>query len=351
MLTRSFFCLVLSVALLSQPVATPAFETDQYDLPPVPLADIGDEVSEYIEENLRKAVATVNAEIADSRACLGKTLTPRRKCASAENEKKELDHLLSNDAVARQLFKYIGDGNLYITKTGKWFKSHKFRGQPDRYKPAYTRSIFLINPADYLTSSPTVRLFSTEFGTDKIEHFLQQGYQYYEIYNKAIAKKMSEDEAVKKAIRWGQLTEQTYYGILSSGVYSNGDLYANYAGLKFYQGLTRPLIINGEKRPATVELDGAHWQIVDPDLRKHLIKPFISEHLNEAYNPSAFRFTLVRFVRRAVRKHACAAWQKAFPGLTVDELERRASALKQWNGENYGFTEKDRFVTIAEECF
>ncbi|CAN5876298.1 hypothetical protein BH24ACI1_BH24ACI1_14180 [soil metagenome] len=36
--------------------STVAFETDQYNLPAPPLADIGDEVSEYTEENLKKAI-------------------------------------------------------------------------------------------------------------------------------------------------------------------------------------------------------------------------------------------------------------------------------------------------------
>ena len=57
------FSLLVSFVLLLNGVSL-AFETDQFNLPPVPLADIGDEVSEHVEETLRFAVAKVNADIA-----------------------------------------------------------------------------------------------------------------------------------------------------------------------------------------------------------------------------------------------------------------------------------------------
>ena len=53
------FSLMLATVLVFHPVTALAFETDQYNLPPVPLADIGDEVSEYVEDKLRLAVAKV----------------------------------------------------------------------------------------------------------------------------------------------------------------------------------------------------------------------------------------------------------------------------------------------------
>jgi len=46
--------LVLAALLTSGHVC--AFETDQYNLPPKPLADIGVEVSDHVESKLRTAV-------------------------------------------------------------------------------------------------------------------------------------------------------------------------------------------------------------------------------------------------------------------------------------------------------
>ena len=59
-------------------------------------------------------------------------------------------------------------------------------------------------------------------------------------------KKGNAEEAVQQAVKWGQKTERTYFGLWVSGVYSNADLYANYAGMKFYDALTQPLTVGGE---------------------------------------------------------------------------------------------------------
>lgn len=230
-------------------------------------------------------------------------------------------------------------------------RSHKFRGQPDRYKADIGESIFVLNPADYLTLSPTVKLYGSEFGTDKLDHFFQQGFEYYKMEKEAAAKGLAQPAAEKKAIRWGQMTERTYFGILVSGVYSNADLYANYIGMKFYDGLTKPLQINGKERPAILTLSNGSWKIEDKDLRENLLKPFFTDHLNEALNPSSFRLTLVRSVRRAVKKHDCPEWIQAFPNLTANDFNDRSKTLETWNGEDYGFTRRSRPVTIGETCF
>ena len=338
----------MAFLLLLRPLVGFAFETDQYNLPPEPLADIGDEVSEYVEARLRTAVAGVNAEIEKSVRCLE---TKVKGCGSTNEERANLARLRSNGAIADQLFKLIGDGNLFTTKIGNWMRAHKFRGQPDRYKAPLRESIFILNPADYLTISATVRLFGSEFGIDKLEHFFQQGYEYYKIENKALAKGMSTSDSEKKAVGWGQMTERTYFGLLVSGVYSNADLYANYVGMKFYDGLAKPMQINGKTRPAIVELRNGSWQIDAGNSRENLLKPFLTDHMNEALNPSSFRATLVRSVRRAVKTYSCPEWKQAFPTLRAAALDDRSKALELWNGEDYGYTKRDHVVTISETCF
>ncbi len=57
-------------AFLAQSFPVFAFETDQYNLPTVPLADIGDEVSEYVEGHIREAIGKLNTKIAHGEACL-----------------------------------------------------------------------------------------------------------------------------------------------------------------------------------------------------------------------------------------------------------------------------------------
>lgn len=343
----SFITLFLVLSLLSGGSAY-AFETDQYNLPPVPLADIGDEVTQRVEAELRDAILYLNAAIDRSLKCIE---IKAQGCRSAEMERAKLASLRSPDAIAKVIYFRLGDGDLITTKFGNWMRSHKFRAQPDRFKTAYDESIFKLHLSDYLTMSATVKMYGAEFGIDKLEHFFQQGHKYYQIENEARAKGSAPDEAARKAVDWGKRTERTYFGLLISGVYSNADLYANYAGMKFFQGLTKAVEVNGKARPASVALVDGRWTVADVNLSENLLKPFMTDHMNEALNPSGFRFTLVRSVRRAVKKHACPDWRAAYPQLTRSAISERSRALELWNGVDYGFTKKERIVSIADACF
>ena len=230
--------LILCFILLTRSFFVFAFETDQYNLPTVPLADIGDEVSDYVEENVRKAVGKINDEIAAHQACLDQN-SRKKNCDSIEKEKAKLAELRSEDAIIKAVFKPLGGGIPPFTNSGTWMEKHKFKGNPARFRTSFSDSIYKIIPTNYLTISDTVKIYGVELGTDKIAHIFQQGYTYYKIYERAIAKGLSPEEAARKANKYGKRTESTYYGYFVSGVYSNGDLAANFAGMKFYQNLTQ----------------------------------------------------------------------------------------------------------------
>lgn len=337
---------LLLILAISTATSSFAFETDQYNLPPVSLADIGDEVAEYVEQRLVEAAGKLNAEIDKIAKCLADN---QKGCDPVEKARKRLDQLRSDRAIADAVFSAIGDGNLFTTKFGDWLRKHKFRGQPDRFITPRSESIFLLNPLDRWTMSATVRLYEAEFGIDKLEHFFQQGHKYYEIRSTETDKGRNEQDAATKAIGWGQRSERTYFGLWASGVYSNADLYANYAGMKFYVGLMKPMQINGKTRPATFGLVDGKWRLVAK--REDILRPFMTDHLNEAYNPSSFRLTLAPSVRRAVRKYACGDWHKTYPSLSREEITVRSAQLERWNSEDYGYTRRSRTVTIGDECF
>lgn len=329
-----------------------AFETDQYNLPPVPLADIGGEVSKYVEDSVLAAVDKVNGDIASQEACLKKDALRPESCGSLADVTRKLAFLRSNDAVALEVYKLQGEGSLFTTKIGKWFKNHKFANTPDRYKIAYSRSIYVFMPLDYSTMSPTVNLFGTELGTDKIEHFFQQGYKYYTIRAGEIAKGRTTSEAESKAVKWGQRTERTYFGLVVSGVYSNADLYANYAGMKFYASLTAAEKIGDTVRRPVLSLEGGRWALnKDNDLRNSLIKPFVTDHLNEALNLSGYAINIYPTVKRVVRNQACPEWRERLPAARKDDLDSRSASLTKWEGQDYGFAAKGWSVPLGSTCF
>ena len=352
---RTLTAIFLAAVLIIQTVAVgSAFETDQYNLPPEPLADIGDEVSNYVEESLSKAIFRLNAEIAVRQSCLENAESKKTKCGSAHKELERLNYLRSERAVAAEVYNLLGTGVPPFTSSENWLKSHDFKKQPARYRTSLWQSIYLTLPIDYVGLAPTVNLYGAQFGTDKIAHFFQQGYSYYKIYNDALKDGMTPAEASAKAVIWGQKTERTYYGTLLTGVYSNADLCANYAGMRFYQGLTRAIQIGASVRPPVIVLKEGRWEFNENvDLRGVLLKPFMSSHLNEALNPSVFtkHLGLRASVRRNVKKQGCRQWRKQYPDVSRADFEELTRRLTRWHGEDYGFTDSKNFITIADTCF
>jgi hypothetical protein len=344
--------LLLSLALLCHPFTVEAFETDQYELPPISLADIGDEVSAHVEQKLHEAIDKLNAQIVKSELCLKQSVQSKDNSCNAAEAKVKLAYLRSNEAVAGAAYYELGTGMPPFSIMETWMQQHQFQDQPARYKAVFWKSIFLALPLDHITLSPTVNLYGSEFGIDKIGHIFQQGYTYYKIYNRALAAGATPDEARGKAVEWGQKTEATFYGFLSSGVYSNGDLFANYAGMKFYQKLTQDPRM--KMHPPILVLKNGLWAFNDQvKMREVLLRPYISDHLNEALNPSIFNklLGLHWYVRRRVRDGSCAQWFNRYLGLSRAGLEEKTRSLELWYGEDYGFTNSKDFITIANTCF
>lgn len=347
-------CLILILVLHAVPLS--AFETDQYNLSPEPLADVGDEFTDYLKENLQKAIDKVNAEIIVRQHCLEKNDKKKSNCGSPESERDRLAFLRSNDAVAREVYELLGTGVPPLTRSGSWLESHRFAQNPARYKADFSETIFATAPFDFLTLSSTVKMFGIEFGTDKIAHIFQQGYTYYKSYRKHLPRDREDvvSAASEKAVKWGKMSERTFYGTLVSGVFSNGDLAANFAGMKFYQGLTREMKIGDQTRMPVIKLEAGAWKLNDEnDLKENLFKPFVSNHLNEALNPSIYMsaFGFRAFVRNRVKKHACEEWKNRYPNLSPAALDQTTDELKTWHGEDYGYKASSKFITISNTCF
>lgn len=343
----------LCILLILQSLPVSAFETDQYNLPTEPLADIGDEVTDYVEENIIKAINKINAQITEHQRCLER-ITAQKNCDSPEKERAKLENLRSEETLVREIFKPLGGGIPPFTNSGTWMESHRFKARPARFKTSFGKSIFHTAPVNYLTISETVRLYGIEFGTDKIAHIFQQGYTYYRTVERAKAKNLPAAEGVLKAVSWGRMTEKTYYGFWVSGVYSNADLAANFIGMRFYEGLTREIKIGNSVRPPLLILKNGFWKFNENiNLHESLLKPFISNHLNEALNPSIYMdiFGFRSVVRRTVKKQACSEWHKLYPNFTQANFAELTADLKLWYGEDYGFKESANFVTIANTCF
>ena len=85
--------------------------------------------------------------------------------------------------------------------------------------------------------SGVIRLDDHLVGVDKIGHFLAQGWRYFEIA-------YLDEEGIEAAMRWGELTESTFYGFYTTGIYSYADLTVNFEGMRFWLR-----ILGSEKDP------------------------------------------------------------------------------------------------------
>jgi hypothetical protein len=85
-------------------------------------------------------------------------------------------------------------------------------------------------PTEWKVLDSTMLVGNTRIGSDKLGHFFQQGFMYYE----NIVRKSA---TLQMALDWGHSTEAGGFGLATTGVYSRADLEANYQGYLFYRNL------------------------------------------------------------------------------------------------------------------
>lgn len=141
-----------------------------------------------------------------------------------------------------------------VTKNAKYNKSHiekwsakhlptkaaggKYRGAGLGIGAAWWTGSSAVNPSIIVESNLSTFANSGSnkipIGTDKLGHFFGQGFEYYEVYEKAAG---TEAERNQKAIEFGRKTEAGKFGLGTTGVYSHADLEANWSGFRFYKEL------------------------------------------------------------------------------------------------------------------
>jgi hypothetical protein len=333
---------VLILSFLSASVQ--AEESDQFTLPPQELVDIGPTVSQRLYAILEKVMAQTNREI---QALLPKAQNSRSAAA-------QLARRYSVDYLIDLIYKEVAIG-LPESTLERWLHWGCFPKelQPMRYNaiwPWKTVYWLVISqfPGTLFLLSPTINMYGHYFGTDKIGHFFQQGAGYYQIYRRNLARGKSAEQARAAMIIHGQRQEDGIFGTLINGIYSNADLSANYAGWKFYMNLTHTVQIANKKRPPILVLKGHRWEFAKKINKANLLKPYINDNLNEAWNPAHYFF-----MRNQIRRHVkqrCTAWIERI-GITKARVELKLTEISQWEGENYGHWLPPKDAVTLNACF
>ncbi len=331
------FACFLALLASAAPRDARATETDQFTLPPKQLDDLGPDLGAIVLDVLRAGIAEWNLR-ADAWIQVDRQADP--------------GSIVEREFLAR-VYEQTGVG-LPESTVERALRYGAFPGRNVRFSPSLGESIyswvFAPFPLAHLTTDcPTIRVYGIDLGTDKIGHIFQQGYEYLIRYMDARDRGADEATALAGAVKYGVVTESGLYGVALTGVYSNGDLAGNYAGFKFYRNLFHEVRIGDRTFAPILRRDGVHW-VIDPGRdNPDLLQPFISEHLNEAYNPSRYYFSVER-IRQHVRGR-CEAWFAQVPGFDEPGHRAQLARVRTWFGEPYGWELPDDEAVTLLECF
>lgn len=228
-----------------------------------------------------------------------------------------LAYLQSDAAVANYVRRSIPDAVTLIEGLERELFRDEFTSQyPDQvvaYHPSdfvcvYAKVHFPLDPRSLfrIWRSSSIMAYDTYLGTDKIGHFVDMGYNYYKTYTRLRGQNMGSRQAMSDAFHafdTGLLSENSVLGYATAGAYSNADMASNYVGCLFFRNLTEPVRLKGVLRPPVVVRDGDYWK-----LNEHVrgesdfFAWFISDHYDEALNPSHYEKGMQKAMRKAITK-------------------------------------------------
>lgn len=344
---------VVLTALVLVPSAR-ANETDQFTLPTDrPFADLGPYMESIHHEVLSRVIENLNEDL--RRAYRG----PR------PNEIKRLtDEGLIADLVRSEYAPgFIETMNLENALR----RSPMRRAYPDQVTAhrtlgwIYAWAHLPIDPRRLvlLFQSSTIKVHGAYMGTDKIAHFHDLGHIYYKSYLARIDGGMSPEKAREWVVGFysrGPISESFTIGAIATGVISNADLASNYAGMLFYQNLTEPIEINGDTLPPMLELHEGYWRLayhVRPE--SGFLRPFLTEHCNEALNPCVYEIGMRGPIRKNLRKNS-----DRILSIYADEdgntrppewFREKAIELRTFHGQDYGAVIREsKMFSIGDAC-
>jgi hypothetical protein len=97
----------------------------------------------------------------------------------------------------------------------------------------------------YIELSSMIQVAGVLIGTDKLGHFIAQGFQYYQWYEQ-LDRSLSVEARCAAIRARGHVQEYGQLGVATGGVYSFADLASNWAGMLFFMALFDDVSIEGE---------------------------------------------------------------------------------------------------------
>lgn len=354
---------ILALACLVCPSSFPAFtasahETDNFCLPlDAELADFGVLFEAAHTLALEEAAAEVNAR-------LERALKIKNPVARAS----QLDRLHDPGTLVTAFMGRFSGAITEAVKTekalgGSWARRAYPGCKMTHYDIWMNFSAHIpLDPRQLimLSQAHTVKACGVYFGTDKLVHFHHLGESYYKLYRALLKTGLSKEEAYRKVIEHytggGFLSEKSIFGFIGTGVYSNADLAANHAGFKFLLNLTEKVVWEGQELEPLVVRCGVFWRLNQHvRYRSGWFHAFISDHWNEALNPSLYEPSMRPGIRRVLRDRAerIVQFYTQKDGRPNDPayFDNLAHELSTYHGEPYGHSGQfEKLMTIGNTC-
>ncbi|HZZ42925.1 MAG TPA: hypothetical protein VFE58_08295 [Tepidisphaeraceae bacterium] len=329
-LTLTFF---LTLSFVFWPIAAArALETDQFTVPDKPLPDLSMDLDLKIDLDLRVLINDANDHLAQGG--------------------HEAQKYRENDYFALALDKMYANGIPECT-IERWIRYTDF-GKPDaRFDVGILSSVYgralIGRPITLFTLAPTINLYGHYVGTDKVGHFFQQGYEYYETFRKSQLAGKTDQDAVHDAVLRGIAQEQGIYGMFIVDVYSNADLSANIAGFMFYRNLTQLVRLpDGTVLLPMLVLRNGRWEL-NAMAGDHHLKAYVCDNWDESMNPCDYAPMLRHIVQDNLRDLG-ARWV-AFHHTTRERETQRLAEMTTWHGIHYGHSDSKELVTIVNHYY
>ena len=363
--------------LFALSVSAHAYESDQHTTPEQELADVGSDMSVFIYNQINVALVKINKDIIE---LPGQIETLKMQIIRESNPKKvkklkialldlttRLDLIKTPTGITQAVYQEIGgrftwedqrDGvfglPLSMIPYPKNIKDNKrITYVPSKFKNIYAYAGFhRIISSSYFVFCSSLKMFGIYLGVDKLGHMFNQGYEYFNLYHNELNRTQDAKQAMTNVVDWGRSTENGMYGAIVDGVYSNGDLAANFAGFHFYQNLLYPITLSEKTYLPILKINEDHTvefnseNLID---EKDLLVPFFSHHLNEALNPSHYELLQRKVVKVAV-KNRCERVRNFYELTSSSEAATLTEGLFSWHGMDYGHRSDD-LLRIDQICF
>ena len=298
---RAAWAVLLAAGMFGIPLDAHGGETDQYLTWDVELADSAPVFNAYLDAEIHAFVDKMN----------------RRN--------RKVDDAV---ALTEELYRYLFAG-LHASRVRNWLKNAE---SVDRYPGDelsdwdYQRMSIFREPAFpfILPMAQTIRVGDVYFGIDKIGHMFGFGRRYLQRYQRFRAEGDGHDAAVERVLTWGVRHELSFVGKLVDGVFSNGDLEANYQGLRLALTLSAGA-------DALFYQDGGRWRYRGGiDIREYITPDFDESFNTNDYAPWRGRRVLPiveeRYLPRASSAEVEARFARYRQGYTPSASKRFVDA-------------------------